>query len=171
MNYVLVRYADEKRTYQIGSPHQTGASFQKQSFSTIGAHLYYGAYFPGTRPRPAADQTRFDIALFEDRLMFDLVMEEPLMDELEEWMADHPSDEFWDTDFVSLNFITADHDVDFFCVNHFHCGDPESILGVDRAVEVSGWCGDFNRDDLAETNGHQQNIFDTFDAGMNAGVV
>ncbi|MBS3762642.1 MAG: CehA/McbA family metallohydrolase, partial [Planctomycetes bacterium] len=60
---------------------------------------------------------------------------------------------------------------DFFCINHFHCGDPEMWPGVDGGVEVSGWCGEFLRDGLHGENQKQPwSIFDAFDDGLDVGV-
>ncbi|MFW5982849.1 MAG: DUF3604 domain-containing protein, partial [Candidatus Brocadiia bacterium] len=64
-----------------------------------------------------------------------------------------------------------EEEVDFFCINHFHCGSPESVEGVDRSVEVSGWCGEFVRDSLHRSGGYNDNIFDTLDDGLKVGVV
>jgi hypothetical protein len=35
---------------------------------------------------------------------------------------------------------------DFVVIDHMHCGEPAAVRGVDQAVEVSGWCGDFIRE-------------------------
>ncbi|MCF7838914.1 MAG: hypothetical protein K9N49_09825 [Candidatus Marinimicrobia bacterium] len=61
--------------------------------------------------------------------------------------------------------------VEHFCINHFHCGEPDSVKGADRCVEVSGWCGEFNRDSLTDVQARAGSIFDTFDAGIQVGVV
>jgi hypothetical protein len=60
--------------------------------------------------------------------------------------------------------------VDFFCINHFHCGDPITFPEVDRAAEASGWCGEFNRDDLARSDRPKDNIFDALDQGLRGGI-
>ena len=106
VNYDIVRYADEERTERIALPN-VEPSYQSESFSTIGAHLYQGAYFPGTRLRPADDETHFSVQLVEEYLEFALVLEEPSLEELLEWLPEQESADFWDTDFVSLNFIDA----------------------------------------------------------------
>lgn len=108
MNYDLVRYADRPRTATIAPSPEEAGSCQPQRFSTIAAHLYQGAYFPGTRPRAAADGTRFRAFLDGDILAFELVMEEPALEELLRWLPENSSKDFWDTDFVGLHFIDAD---------------------------------------------------------------
>ena len=36
-------------------------------------------------------------------------------------------------------------------INHFHCGDPAMVPGVDDHIEISGWCGDFVREAASTT--------------------
>ncbi|MBS3763955.1 MAG: hypothetical protein KGZ25_11710, partial [Planctomycetes bacterium] len=107
-NYALVRYADKERT-AILSGDEKAATVDK--FKTIGAHIYQGTYFPGNRPGEADFNTTCDIKLNGENLLFHLVMEEPVLQDLETWLPENQTGDFWETDFVSLNFIAADQDV------------------------------------------------------------
>lgn len=107
-NYALVRYADKERT-AILSGDEKAATVDK--FKTIGAHIYQGTYFPGNRPGEADVNTTCDIKLNGGNLLFHLVMEEPVLQDLETWLPEKQTGDFWETDFVSLNFIAAGQDV------------------------------------------------------------
>ncbi|MCF7854064.1 MAG: CehA/McbA family metallohydrolase [Candidatus Pacebacteria bacterium] len=104
----IARYAAEERQFTIPTSTPSGPTFQSAPFRTIAAHLYQGAYFPGTRPGAAADQTRFTVGYSDGMLTFDLIMEEPKLDELLEWLPDTTADNFWQSDFVCLNVMTRE---------------------------------------------------------------
>jgi len=52
-------------------------------------------------------------------------------------------------------------------IHHFHCGDPEIFNDVERAVEISGWCGEFVRDaDVAPGWAAMGGIGELLDRGL-----
>lgn len=109
IDYNLVRYAEQERQ-AILWPSQSfhNQDPQIRDFITVSAHLYRGTYYPGTLYR-ADYQTRCAIYFDARNLYFDLEMEEPYIKKLLKRMKEEKNPDFWQTDFVSLNFIATDN--------------------------------------------------------------
>jgi hypothetical protein len=63
--------------------------------------------------------------------------------------------------------------VDFFLVNHFHCGDPTHRPELEGAFEVSGWCGSSvkERTDYRNHLRGQYNLQDVYGLGKPVAVM
>lgn len=70
-----------------------------------------------------------------------------------------------------LKKALRDSGQDAVIINHFHCGEPDMVSGVDDGVEVSGWCSMHNREYGKDSPLRSQySLEDVFDQGYKVGV-
>lgn len=105
LNYELVRYSDMPRLINLDSED---GNVQIKDCNVISAHLYRGTYYAGSLPY-CNDQTQCLVRYQNETLSFQLEMTDPDIADVKDKIASEDTESFWDTDFVSLNFISADN--------------------------------------------------------------
>ncbi len=99
----VIRLSSQEKQVSLSSENTTA---KIDDFVTIAAHLFRGAYYPGSLD--GVDyKTSFMIRYSKNTLYFDLDMEEPNIKTILKNLQKEKASDFFETDFVCLNFLSV----------------------------------------------------------------
>jgi len=98
----IIRLSSQEKQALLSSEN---TPIEIDDFVTIAAHIFRGAYYPGSLDR-VDYKTSCTIRYTKSTLYFDLDMEEPNIEVILKNLKKEKSSDFFETDFVCLNFLS-----------------------------------------------------------------